>query len=45
MLLMNIWFNTQQGKAAGAGFRRITYGCSQILNAADFLQQVSRLFL
>jgi len=33
--------NTQQSRAAGASFRRITYGCSQLLNAADFLQQVS----
>jgi len=34
----------QQGRAAGAGFRRITYGCSQLLNASGFLSQVRWTF-
>jgi len=40
MTVFLLCFNIQQGRAAGASFRRITYGCSQILNAADFLLQV-----
>jgi len=38
-------FLMQQSRATSAGYRRITYGCSQLLNAADFLRQVLHHYL